>query len=308
MILVLLLSSVVFGDDRREDRSRLVVMSFNAEFMWDGLLPEEGSAYFPWKGNPPEARNQHRGHRQGDPRQQSDSLQLLEVENINAVRLLNDEYLKGCGYVVYLNDSKDTSTGQDIGLLTRVDPEKDGIFRDERKGRRGTVSKSVTKHYIARFCINDRPIAIVGAHLLARPNDWRRSEAREAQADAVRAIALDQAKAGYKLIVMGDFNDYEDEPQYQDHLVHTPITRVLAIMRTLDPECRQDDLVNSAHHVPPVERYTAYWDINEDGEIDAPQEFSQIDHILLSPTLDRHVVKVDIPHHHDPGWSAITSP
>jgi len=96
-----------------------------------GVLPVEGQSA---RGPQP-----HRGHRQGDPRQQSDSLQLLEVENINAVRLLNDEYLKGCGYVVYLNDSKDTSTGQDIGLLTRVDPRKTGSSATNGKVAGGTV-------------------------------------------------------------------------------------------------------------------------------------------------------------------------
>lgn len=39
------------AEDRRFDKSHVVVMTFNAEFMWDGVQPEEGQVNFAWKGS-----------------------------------------------------------------------------------------------------------------------------------------------------------------------------------------------------------------------------------------------------------------
>jgi hypothetical protein len=36
---------------------RLNSMTFNGEFLWDGVDPEEGSADFPWKGSQTEAED-----------------------------------------------------------------------------------------------------------------------------------------------------------------------------------------------------------------------------------------------------------
>ena len=35
-------------------------MTFNAEFLWDGVYPEEGQADFPWKGSLTEAEEHMR--------------------------------------------------------------------------------------------------------------------------------------------------------------------------------------------------------------------------------------------------------
>lgn len=35
-----------WADDRRTDKSVLVVMTLNAEFLWDGVTPEEGRGHF----------------------------------------------------------------------------------------------------------------------------------------------------------------------------------------------------------------------------------------------------------------------
>lgn len=44
LILCLLAVAVpAFSEDRRADLSKLTIMNFNVEFMWDGIEPEEGS-------------------------------------------------------------------------------------------------------------------------------------------------------------------------------------------------------------------------------------------------------------------------
>ncbi len=45
---MVLTNGVARADDRRTDRSRLTIMTINAEFPWDGVAPEEGQANFPW--------------------------------------------------------------------------------------------------------------------------------------------------------------------------------------------------------------------------------------------------------------------
>ncbi|MCJ7747642.1 MAG: lamin tail domain-containing protein [Desulfobacterales bacterium] len=61
-----------------------------------------------------------------------------------------------------------------------------------------------------------------------------------------------------------------------------------------------DDLANSASLILKSRRYTAFYDANDNGEIDAPSEFTSIDHVLLSPNLKAQAESAEIPHNHDP--------
>jgi endonuclease/exonuclease/phosphatase family metal-dependent hydrolase len=284
------------GEDRRPDASRLIVMTFNTEFMWDGVEPEAGQVDFAWKGSPSEAGEHMRRIATVIRRADPDIVNLVEVENLDALKRLNDEFLPGRGYRPYLQKGTDTYTGQNVALLTRIDPENDTITYDGRVGHSGTVSKSCSKNYVARFTIGADKLALVGLHLLAGPNRPDRRLEREAQADALRSLALEQAAAGYSLIILGDFNDYDWTPDYQDHIGSQPVSNVLAVLRGLDPATTQDDLVNACHFVPPAERYTAYWDQNDDGAIDPLHELTSIDHVLLAPTLAARVRTVQFPH------------
>src|SRR3990172_18298 len=45
------------AEDRRTDRSHLTIMTLNAEFLWDGVQPEEGQANFDWKDSQTEAED-----------------------------------------------------------------------------------------------------------------------------------------------------------------------------------------------------------------------------------------------------------
>ena len=56
LLLTLSVSRFAGAADRRTDPSILTVMTFNAEFLWDGVDPEEGQANFPWKNAPDEAQ------------------------------------------------------------------------------------------------------------------------------------------------------------------------------------------------------------------------------------------------------------
>jgi hypothetical protein len=57
LAVILLLAGSIRGDDRRTDKTVLVIMTLNAEFLWDGVDPEEGQVDFPWKSSQTEAED-----------------------------------------------------------------------------------------------------------------------------------------------------------------------------------------------------------------------------------------------------------
>ncbi|MCU0350979.1 MAG: hypothetical protein MUF43_09160, partial [Flavobacterium sp.] len=94
--------------------------------------------------------------------------------------------------------------------------------------------------------------------------------------------------------------DYDIEDASLDHLDHKPISSVLANIRLLDRNTEMDDLVNVAKFVEKSQRYTAFWDQNNNNQVEAPKEFSSIDHILMSPELAGRIEKVEILHNFNP--------
>ena len=105
---ILALLSLLFGnawaEDRRANTSVLVVMTLNVEFMWDGVAPEEGRVDFPWKGSQTESEEHMEQIAKviiinSDP----DVVNLVEVENEQALKTLNDKFLQGRGYKPYFD-------------------------------------------------------------------------------------------------------------------------------------------------------------------------------------------------------------
>ncbi len=257
-------------------------MAWNVEFLWDGRSPEEGKIEFDRKGSPEKAEAHMANVATVVKRHDPDILHLSEVENRRALDTLNEKFLADSGYRPYFVPGTDTATGQDVALLSRLKLEK--ISRDSRRGRSGGVRKGVSKHYIATLRAGDLKLGLVGIHLLARPHTQSRIAQREAQADAVRAMARKLADNGRSVVVWGDFNDFDGRTR--DRSDNRPITRVLEWIRDLDPGDPTDDLINVAERLPLRQRYTNGRDA--------------IDHILVSPELAKRIVEVRIPHDHDP--------
>lgn len=302
LILICLLTVFSFAEDRRLDKTELTIMTFNTEFLWDGIAPEEGNSQvkFDWKGDEIKAAAHMLKIAEVIRKNNADIINLVEVENLAALTLFNNEFLMGMGYKPYLVDGKDTFTGQDVALLTRIDPEDNKTFFDGREGTSANVSKSVSKNYVARIRVGNYKLAFIGLHFLAIPTDERRRLDRQAQADAIKQIALEQLAAGYSLIVWGDFNDYDVEDISRDVNDHQPITSVLANIRLLDRNTELDDLVNVAKFIEKSKRYTAWYDANRNGKIDYPGDYSSIDHILLSPELAGRIVNTYIQQDYNP--------
>lgn len=287
--------------DRRPDKTSLVLMTLNAEWLWDGLPPEEGQVEFgARRGSPQMAARHMEAIAAIIGRADADIVLLCEVENLKALELLNDRYLKDKGYRAYLVEGRDTHTGQDVGLLTRLDPVGERISRDDRKGMSGVTSKGVSKNLVARFESHGSRLAVIGVHLLANPTDDGRKPDRQAQADAIRGMARDLWKDGYWVVVMGDLNDFDGAEDSLDKRGSKPITNVLKTIRDLDPRDPTDDLLNASARVPRELRYTCYFDRDENGEVDPATEYDAIDHVLLSRPLFHRIREVRILHEHDP--------
>lgn len=271
------------------------IATFNGEFLFDGE-GDEGEATFPWKGDPEAAR----AHRQavGDVIRQLDAdvVVIPETENLRALELLIEEALPDLGYTATLVDGRDTFTGQDVGLLSRIPVEAAG--RTDERVPVGLTDQTygVSKNIWARLTIDGQPVTLVGVHFLARPDDLERRDRREAQAEAIRRLVAREVAEGREVIVLGDFNDFDEATL--DRNGSRPITDVLATVKAAGPG-DDDDLVNVLRDVPQAQRFTSFYDRNRNEQFD-PGEFSAIDHVLLSPGLYRRVRDVRYVHAHDP--------
>jgi len=299
LFLVLCWFSVIPATSARSLRkSQLSIMTYNAEFLWDGREPEEGisSIKFPWKGKPAAADAHMKAIANVIRRNNPDIVNLVEVENLQTLKYFNKKFLSSQNYQPYLVKGRDTITGQDVALLSRIAPEI--IARENRKGKSGKVTKSVSKNYYAKFEINGQKLALIGIHFLANPSSKGRKNKRQAQSDAIRQLALDLRKDGYLPIILGDFNDFDGE--VKDRMNSKPLTNVLSQLKTLGTKTKKDDLINVLGFLGKRDRYTSFYDRNRNDKIEAKSEYSAIDFILLAQELEDNVEKVAIDHNYDP--------
>lgn len=235
----------------------------------------------------------------------ADYVNFCEIEGCDELNLLLDIIdPKREKYAPYLIKGTDSATGQNVGALTRVDPLSDYIRTEVRStyplegstcGYTGAPgSTGVSKHYSSTFLLGDIRVAIIGAHLIAYPTDKTRCATREGQAQILQGVIIDRIRSGYEVIMIGDFNDFDREVPDINHSM--PTSRVLEILKGLEGDFAGEYMLFSAgEKVEPEERYTEWWDQNNDciGEL---KEFSTIDHILMTPRLYSSVSGVSIYH------------
>ena len=79
---LLILVVIASAEDRRTDSTQLVVMTLNAEFLWDGVEPEEGQVNFAWKNSPTKAKQHMKKVADLILYSNPDIVNLVEVENL----------------------------------------------------------------------------------------------------------------------------------------------------------------------------------------------------------------------------------
>jgi len=216
-----------------------------------------------------------------------DVLNLVEVESCEVLlQLIN--VMGDSSYRAYLVPGTDTATGQNVALLTRVDPTSD-LWRTEDRvsypvegnncGSSGSGTYGVSKHYFGTIKPVGFPsILLASVHFLAFPDQAARCAQREAQAKVIQNTVARLAQ-GNEVIIFGDLNDWDGATL--DAKSSRPISRVLAFLRASVPG--SGALLNVGARTAQPNRYTAYY---SPGSC-APKQTgsSSIDHVLVSPGL-----------------------
>ena len=235
-----------------------------------------------------------------------DIMNICEVEGCDELDILCNQVMNGTEYAPYLKQGTDTATGQNVGLLTKWSPISNLTRTEERMtyplegsgcgytGEEGTVG--VSKHYITEFMFYGRPTLFIGLHLLAYPEDTMRCVEREAQAQIIQNVVAEYVTKG-EVIVLGDLNDFDG--RVLDANRNVPTSRVLDILKGLDGTHEGEyELRSAAEKIPEVERFSDWWDENEDC-VSTGNEFSLIDHVLVTPFLFEKIEKAFVYHGYD---------
>lgn len=231
-----------------------------------------------------------------------DIVNLCEVEGCDELHALNNQ-LSNNYYQTYLLNGTDTSTGQNVGLLTKLSPlinlqrsneKAEYPVEDSNCGYTGEPgNSSVSKHYFTEFQFGDLEIAIIAAHLLAQPTDPERCAKREAQAYVLQEIIYNYFLQEKEIIVIGDMNDFDNE--IPDVNSNKPTSMVLDILKgNKGKYANAYQLFSVAENIPQEKRFSEWWDSDDNCATHQATDFSLIDHMLVSSNLKSKIHKVFI--------------
>lgn len=225
-----------------------------------------------------------------------DIVNFCEVEGCDELNMIIAN-LQDTSYKSYLKKGTDSATGQNTGMITRIDPLVD-LYRTEDRynypipgskcGYTGAPGTSgVSKHYITEFRLNNVDVAFIGAHLLAYPTDPERCAEREAQVQLLQKVIVDYYTRDYEIIIMGDFNDFDGK--ILDANNNKPISQVLDILKgNFGDYSGKYQLYSVADTMAQPLRFSDWWDKNNDCNSTA-NEFSMIDHMLVTKFIKDHI-------------------
>ena len=292
-----------FGD-RRKDKNSLRLVQYNVEWLFIDYYssmdcPGDGCSWH----SVSDAQTHLSYVANVINNLQPDIISLCEVEGCDELNILKEQLDNT--YNPYLKKGTDTGTGQNVGMLTRIDPLVN-LYRSEEKiaypisgTKCGTTSASgttgVSKHYITEFNLGGMNVAMIGAHLLAIPTDPSRCVQREGQAQVLQNIVSSYIQKGYEVILLGDMNDYDAE--VLDLNSDKPTSRVLDIMKGLDGQKKGTyTLTNVAYRIGQNERYSDWWDSDNNCNTTSQKDLSMIDHVLVTSKIDKQIMNIYIYH------------
>ena len=295
---------VTSSGDRRKDKSKLRLVQYNAEWLF---IDYYSSANCPGSGcswsNASEAQTHMSYVTKVIHDLNPDIINFCEIEGcdeLNTVKsMLND-----VTYMPYLKKGTDTSTGQNVGMLTRIDPLV-SLYRTEEKynypikgskcGYTGSGSTGVSKHYITEFKLGNMNVAFIATHLLAIPTESSRCAQREGQASVLQPIIANYISRGYEVILLGDFNDFDGE--VLDVNNNKPTSQVLNIFKgNFGDYAGKYELISVAENVAQSERYSDWYDSDNNCNTQSSKDYSMIDHILVTQGIQNKINSVFFYH------------
>lgn len=312
--LITLFAGLVFSDtecpdvtsygDRRSDKSKLRLVQYNVEWLFIDYYsnmdcPGNGCT---WK-NTSEAETHLSYVSKVIHDLNPDIINFCEIEGCDELNMLKNS-LNDNTYTPYLKKGTDTSTGQNVGLLTRVDPLVN-LYRTEERydypiygstcGYTGAGSTGVSKHYITEFKLSNIKIALIGVHFIAYPTDSSRCAQREGQASVLQPVISNYISSGYEVIVIGDLNDFDDI--VLDVNSNKPISQVLNILKgNLGEYKGKYELTSVAENVKQSERYSDWYDSDNNCNTQSSKDYSMIDHVLVTSGIKNKISDVYFYH------------
>lgn len=292
-------AAMVPAGDRREVKNRLRLMQYNVEWLFIDYC---GSSDCPGNGcswhNEADASTHMDYVANVIYTLNPDILNLCEVEGCDELNMLIDRMGETKEYNVYMKKGTDTGTGQNVGLVAKIDPLVN-LYRSDEKveypipgstcGYVGTpATTSVSKHYITEYDVMGMKIALIGVHLIAIPTDPHRCSQREAQAQIIQNIVYSYIQRGYEVIVMGDMNDYDGD--ILDINADKPLSSALSIMKgSRGQHSGAYNLTNIAYRMEQGERYSDWYDSDNNCNTSSSRDYSMIDHILVTRAIDKKI-------------------
>lgn len=293
--------------DRRKDKHKLRIAQYNVEWLFidycsSSNCPGNGC---PWK-NSTEADTHMSYVSKVINTIQPDIVNFCEVEGCDELNILANN-LDG-SYKPYLKKGTDTSTGQNVGMLTRLDPTVT-LYRTELRhdypiygskcGYTGSPGSSgVSKHYITEFVFNRMNVAFISAHLIAYPTDPSRCVQREAQAMVLQDVIFEYINKNYEIIMLGDFNDFDGK--VLDINNDMPISQVLDILKgNYGDYAGKYSLYSIAETIIQKERYTDWYDSDNNCNTASSKDYSMIDHILVTDGIKNYIANAFIYHEYN---------
>lgn len=279
------------------------IVTFNAQWLFDGA----NDRHAPWKSAEAATVHLKRVFEVLDALH-ADYISLEEVEDTAMLDRLASLF-KNTLYSQIFVQGKDTCTGQDVCALSKIPLEAYGRTeeRSDYPIPQSTLTckagdTGVSKNYWGKIEIGGIPVTIIGAHFLAYPDWCARAVQREAQAAVIAHLAREALQQGREVIILGDMNDFDGT--VPDASSDRPISIVLKTLKDVDPALPGDELHNVCERIPQTERYTYWYDRNENEIDELGNEHSQIDFILLSKGLYDRVTDVRIDHSSPAGWAS----
>lgn len=287
--------------DRRADKTKLRLVQYNVEWLFIDYYsqmncPGSGCTWV----NETEAEIHMNHVAEVVSYLNPDIINFCEVEGCDELSILAGKL--DDSYIPYLKKGTDSSTGQNVGMLSRVDP-LINLYRTEEKytypvpGTKCNASGTtgVSKHYITEFTFNQYHVAFIAAHLIAIPTDVGRCAQREAQASILQKTIYDYYEKGYEVIMLGDFNDYDAE--VRDMNDDIPLSNVLDILKGSKGDLAgKYQLYNIAEEIKQEERYSDWWNSDNDCSTASPRDYSMIDHVLVTSGLQKNIANAFIYH------------
>lgn len=101
----------------------------------------------------------------------------------------------------------------------------------------------------------------------------------------------------FEIIVMGDMNDYDMETL--DMNSNKPTSRVLDIIKGIEGDKKGlYMLTNVANFMNQQERYSNWWDSDDNCNTASQNDYSMIDHVLVSLNIENRIKNVFIYHNY----------